>query len=479
MCAKTKILITNLNSDPDNDVDLFIESILKSHIKDRFELHLAIFDNSSLWSRAQQLGIKCHVINIPSHVEEVSRKWRLIRALQMIYLEEQFNIIHTNSRLDHEAACWWKFFFKPLALVIRTRYLSEKIKDNLVSRLLHNKLTSVNIILDKTTEMSLREGRPAGMLRLDNPCTLQDSIRLSRRGLEMLEHCYLSMTSATRNQIFSERVTDWSHIAFSYIIHFYFNQGDGSPLLDLLRRYEQYDPKILNKIHFVIVDDGSPIKTDVPDLNLNFTWLKINEDIPWNQGGARNLGVIYAKSDNILLSDLDIEFPEETLHAIITAPPCGKNFYKFYMRDNLTGKLCKGHSNTFLMSRARFLRFSGYDEEFSGHYGAEDFRFVKFQKAQGSRQQYFNLRYTCHRRSDIERKTKYHSLERDLSFNTPVDARKKFEMGMYGHDAGHTRTFLNFTWTKVYEKRRNVEFKRDVDRLWRYLWYWRWLVRLN
>jgi hypothetical protein len=96
--------------------------------------------------------------------------------------------------------------------------------------------------------------------------------------------------------------------------------------------------------------------------------------------------VVYAKSDKVLLTDLDHEFTEETLRAMADAPPCGKNAHKIYRRDVETGAFRKGHSNTFFLFRARFLRFGGYDEEFCGHYGSDDTRFVKYQMDEGPRE---------------------------------------------------------------------------------------------
>jgi predicted glycosyltransferase involved in capsule biosynthesis len=54
------------------------------------------------------------------------------------------------------------------------------------------------------------------------------------------------------------------------------------------------------------------------------------------------------------------------------------------------------------MSRARFLRFHGFDEEFAGHYGSEDYRFVKIQKYHGTRFPKFRKKYRCLQRQDID-----------------------------------------------------------------------------
>jgi len=102
------------------------------------------------------------------------------------------------------------------------------------------------------------------------------------------------------------------HLDLSYVTHFYSNQKRPDWVFDLLAKYQSYDASLLDRVHFVIVDDGSPVGYEIPKFNLNITWLKIDADIPWNQAGARNLGMIYARSDKVFLTDIDIEMPEQT-----------------------------------------------------------------------------------------------------------------------------------------------------------------------
>ena len=106
---------------------------------------------------------------------------------------------------------------------------------------------------------------------------------------------------------------DYSHIKLSYVTHFYCDQNDINSVLNLLNAYAKYDPELLDIMEFVIIDDGSPLKYEIPDFNLNLRWIKINEDIKWNQSGARNLGVLSAKSDKLIITDLDHIFYEDTL----------------------------------------------------------------------------------------------------------------------------------------------------------------------
>lgn len=264
---------------------------------------------------------------------------------------------------------------------------------------------------------------------------------------------------------------DKSHIRLSYVTHFYCDQKDMNSVFDLLKRYECYNPMILDRIQFVIVDDCSPLTYEIPPLDLNFTWLKITDDISWNNPGARNLGVVYASSDKVLMTDIDHEFPEQTLGYIVNRGECGRHFYRFYR----WGAKTRPHPNVFLISRARFLRFYGYDEEFAGHYGSDDYRFVKIQKYYGTRFIKINRRYRCFQRKDIDLERSYHSLTRDLSYNRPIDQRKKQEILTYGPNAGHSRIFLNFKWEILKENSRRINICRKRRPLWKHLWYWRWL----
>ena len=234
-------------------------------------------------------------------------------------------------------------------------------------------------------------------------------------------------------------------IRLTYITHYYVDGSSGNAVMKLLERYQGYDKELMSMIHFVLVDDCSPTPINVDGYDLNIDLIRVNEDIPWNQAGARNVGAVYAKSDKILLSDIDHVFPEHTLRELVQRRNPKSTFYKFY-RKNATGNIHKGHPNTFFMSRARFFRFYGYDEEFTGKYGAEDYRFVKNQKYHGSRQKYLSERFWCARRRDLNKKDDYHSLIRDHSENTPIDSRKAKEIRLYGGEYGHSRQFLNFTW---------------------------------
>jgi len=267
----------------------------------------------------------------------------------------------------------------------------------------------------------------------------------------------------------SERSSfDRQHIKLTYITHFYLDQKNPDTVVELFRKYESYSSDLLDEVQFVVVNDCSKLEFEIPDFNLNILWLNILDDIPWNQGGARNLGVTYARSDKVLLTDIDLEFPEQTLDYMRRARNPRNTFYK--VRSNKSGVICNGHPNVFFMSRARFFRFYGYDEEFSGGHGGEDFRFVKIQKYHGSWQRHLPSKYFCYKRNErLDLENSYHSLSRDHERNTPIDERKAKEILCWGEGAGHSRLFLNFNWEIKKENIREVKVNQKSDRLWKHL----------
>ncbi|BEM54859.1 hypothetical protein SME20J_35460 [Serratia marcescens] len=265
---------------------------------------------------------------------------------------------------------------------------------------------------------------------------------------------------------------DKQHIKLTYITHFYFNQNNIDSLTSLLSKYNNLPRRLREQVEFVIVDDGSPIEYDVPQTDLNLTLLRIHDDIRWNQGGARNLGVVYAKSDKIVMTDLDHEIPEHTLWYMVNHKNPGRVFYKLKRKNDNSG-MYKAHSNIFFMSRARFLRFYGYDEEYSGCHGAEDYRFVKFQKYHGSQQKHLPSKYFCTER-DINREDSYHSLTREQDANKKKDLSKKYECETYGGEYGHSRLFLNFRWECVHKQTLFPDNPPAERRHWKLLWWFRY-----
>ena len=271
---------------------------------------------------------------------------------------------------------------------------------------------------------------------------------------------------------------DYSHIKLSYVTHFYCDQNDINSVLNLLNAYAKYDPELLDIMEFVIIDDGSPLKYEIPDFNLNLRWIKINEDIKWNQSGARNLGVLSAKSDRLIITDLDHIFYEDTLKFMATYNFKEKEIYKsrrtHIHRNGFVAGNYPGAGNIYAMSRGDFLKYFGYDEEFAGNYGYEDNFCAEYFDALGFKRKYITKKkYFCRERddNDVNRKSSYHSLNRDDSQNKIIYEKKKEKMKKYGAMVAHSRMFLNFTWQVLSEQfRKNIPENTIKKKFWLLNW---------
>jgi len=280
--------------------------------------------------------------------------------------------------------------------------------------------------------------------------------------------------------------TDWElrhhldrqHIKLSYIIHFFFDQADTGTLDQLLDLYRSYNQRLLEQIEFILIDDCSSLPVSLDLSGLNAIHLKITDDIPWNQPGARNLGATYAAGPNLILSDIDIEFPETTLAYLVDFGSPKRSFYKFWRYDCESKLIHKPHSNVFFLSRATFFENFGYDEEYCGAHGGDDYRFVKFLKYQGVVQRKLPKKIYAFSRKAIDREKSYHSLERDHTRNTPIDARKRSENRYLGGTYGHSRIFLNFRWELVQRQFLRPKVNPPLRKIWQRLWLLRQLRTL-
>lgn len=262
-------------------------------------------------------------------------------------------------------------------------------------------------------------------------------------------------------------------IELSYVVPVYFDQENQDSVHELMRRYENYPPELMDRIQFVIVDDGSPAQVNIPEnIDLNILLLRIHENIKWNQPGARNLGVVYSRSDKVLATDLDHQFPEETLQHIIGMPELKRKMYRLHRRD-ADGILLSPHPNSFVMSRSRYLGLYGVDEEFSGSYGYDDGMFWRWQRYNGTLFKFLNKRYFCQVRN-IDLDKSYHSLERDKKQNKRLKERKLKEWRVWGPVGGHSRRFLSFTWEIVEDRKRSlISWKPPINTKWKKTWFLR------
>lgn len=237
---------------------------------------------------------------------------------------------------------------------------------------------------------------------------------------------------------------DYRNIELTYITAVYIENENCKTLSELINKYETYDSGLLKKIHFIFVDDHSPSEIKIDSDKINYTLVRIKDDIKWNQPGARNLGVFLAKSSKLILTDLDHVFPERLLQHLLKRKTPYSTIYRFRREKN--NRKVGSHPNTFFCTKALFYRSLGVDEEFSGNYGYDDVYFLKLQSALGTK--FKKIRnYSVILNSDEENEPdKDHSLVRDTQHNSAVLKEKLKYIKEKRPFAGHSRIHINFDW---------------------------------
>lgn len=134
-------------------------------------------------------------------------------------------------------------------------------------------------------------------------------------------------------------------------------------------------------VQLIVVDDGSP---DHPaeDVGIPAQWqartavacfqlFRVDVDVRWNWLTCRNIGVEHAKTEWVLLTDIDHLVPERTWRRLQEHKLNPRNVYRFSRVDAPSLTSYKPHPNSWLMTREMFDKIGGYDERFSGFYGTD------------------------------------------------------------------------------------------------------------
>ena len=146
------------------------------------------------------------------------------------------------------------------------------------------------------------------------------------------------------------------------------------------RRWRAFPSDVLNRLRFIIVDDGSPEKPALDflldgDTPLKIEIYKIDVDKPWNQDGAQNLGALFCINEWIFLSDMDRFLPLESIRKIFALRASRSEYFKFNgllaesgWRDLSELKPTTPHKNSYLIHWDLYWKVGGRDEYFSGLY---------------------------------------------------------------------------------------------------------------
>ncbi|MBP8231744.1 MAG: glycosyltransferase [Rhizorhabdus sp.] len=175
---------------------------------------------------------------------------------------------------------------------------------------------------------------------------------------------------------------------FCTVIVPYYNQPE--MLKRHLALWMEYGEHIRDRLDLIVVDDGS-MEHEALHVIANVTHsplrlYRITQDIPWNRGGARNLGAQIAETPWLLHMDIDHLMPVEAAQALVSRARDWnpKKWYRFRrfrvgaaddtrMKDQLprTAKFgeIKPHIDSYLCTKALYWKAGGYNEDFSGCLG--------------------------------------------------------------------------------------------------------------
>jgi hypothetical protein len=174
-----------------------------------------------------------------------------------------------------------------------------------------------------------------------------------------------------------------SNVANLTIVVPYYNNG--AMLRRQITEWMSYqNPECLR---VVVVDDGSRIEPAESIVRgytecLDITLLRIIKDIPWNQHGARNLGMSFC-SGWCLLTDIDHVLPAIEFNSLLDITLDKDRIYR-PRRIDVSGSFIHPHVNSFVLRPETFAAVGGYDEAYTGYYGTDKFFRLRAEEITGT-----------------------------------------------------------------------------------------------
>jgi len=131
---------------------------------------------------------------------------------------------------------------------------------------------------------------------------------------------------------------------------------------------------VRSEIELIVVDDcGQPPQTIPHDLGLwGHQLLRVDIDIPWNQMGARNLGLHVARGKWVLMLDPDCTVSRLVMIRLLmeTRSDPGKTVRLLGLAYR--GEMDHTSPNMWFGPKAVFDEVGGYDEDYAGNKGWSD-----------------------------------------------------------------------------------------------------------
>jgi len=217
-------------------------------------------------------------------------------------------------------------------------------------------------------------------------------------------------------------------------------------------------------VQIILVDDGSaeaalPVVEEVASgwLRQRLSLYRVDVDLPWNRGGARNLAAREATTDWIVHIDLDHVLTGQSAERLLSFDPDPKHFYRFARyrngkadetrkKDSIPPFVDYGkihpHIDSYLCTRDLYWRVGGYDEDYSGCLGGGSPFLAQLEAAAKPLLVPGEISLQVYTRSVIADSSE-HSLSRDRTEYANRKRRKQAQ--------GKTKAVnpIRFPWTKL------------------------------
>ena len=164
--------------------------------------------------------------------------------------------------------------------------------------------------------------------------------------------------------------------AFTLVIPYYDNP---TMFREQQRQWRALPAEIRDSLHVVVVDDASPTSPAKKEVDpetaaalASFRLFRTKVDVRWNWIFCRNLGVEQAKTEWVLMTDMDHVIPSDTWRTLMREKLDSLCVYRLSRVAAPDMAERNPHPNTWVMTRHMFReRIGGYDERFSGIYGSD------------------------------------------------------------------------------------------------------------
>lgn len=226
---------------------------------------------------------------------------------------------------------------------------------------------------------------------------------------------------------------------------------------------QRYDEKVKSKIKVIVVDDhGDPpvlpgVAVAARNEGLEVDIYRIDDDIAWNQMGARNLAMHQAPPTWCLMIDPDMVFSEAMMRRVLSqATKLRRGIflrYGLFHFDKPTAGIDRSSPNTYLIHRDDFLAAGGYDEDYRGHKGWSDVQMLDVLREHHAQVQASDI-YASFYSTSVVPDAAVYSLDR----RTAQNKKKRIKKVQQARKAGGWRRWvkkrkgrnLRFSWHKVY-----------------------------